>query len=97
MKQRQVALPYVVVVDFDVDPAGVLRGFLDGHAVAPVIDLRHGEKLLRGGVDAAVELPGKQVNPHDAEDEPKDETHEQHVHDGGDGSYKSVHDHLMTR
>ena len=41
------------------------------------------------------ELASEQVDPHDAEDEPEDETHEQHIHNGGDGSYKSVHHHLM--
>ena len=45
-------------------------------------------------VHALAELAGEQVDSHDTEDEPEDETHEQHVHDGGNGSNKSVHDHL---
>lgn len=94
MKQGQVAFSHIVIVDFDVDPAGLLRGFFDGHAVAPVVDLSHGEKLPCGGVDAAVELPSKQVNSHDAEDEPEDQTHQQHVEDGGNCSNESVHHHL---
>lgn len=94
LKQRQVAFSHVVVVDFDVDPAGLLRGFLYGHAVALVVDHRDGEELLRGGVDAAVELPRKQVNSHDAEDKPEDQANQQHVEDGGNGSDKSVHHHL---
>ena len=88
-------MPHVVVVDLDVDPARLLRGLFDGHAVALVVDDRDGEELRRGGVDAAVELPGKQVDSHDAEDEPEDQTHQQHVEDGGDRSNESVHHHLQ--
>lgn len=66
----------IVIVDFHVDPAGLLCRFFDGHAVAPVIDFSDGEKLLRCGVDTAVELPSKQINSHDAEDEPKNQAHQ---------------------
>lgn len=76
LKQGQVSFPHIVIVDFDVDPAGLLRGLFDGHAVALVVDLGQGEKLLCGGVDAAVEFPSKQVNSHDAKDEPEDQTHQ---------------------
>lgn len=97
LKQGQVARSHVVIVDFDVDPAGLLRGFFEGHAFAMVVDLIHREKLLCGGVDAAVELPSKQVNSHDAEYQPEDQTHQQHVEDGGNCSDKSVHHHLPKR
>lgn len=40
-------------------------------------------------------LAGKQVDSHDAEDKPEDQADEQHIHDGRDGSYKSIDDHLM--
>lgn len=50
-----------------------------------------------GSVHALSKLARKQVDSHDAEDEPKDEAHEQHIHDGGDGSDQSVHDHLVRR
>lgn len=97
LKQRQVAFSHVVIVDFHVGPVGVLCGFFDGQAVALVVDLTEEERLLRGGVDAAVELASKQINSHDAEDEPKDQTHQQHVEDGGDRSDESVHHHLLKR
>ena len=97
LKQRQVAFPHVVVVDFDVDPARLLRGFLHGHAVAPVVDLVEGEQLLCGGVDAAVELASEQVYSHDAEDEPEDQTHQKHVEDGRNRPNESVHHHLPDR
>lgn len=37
---------------------------------------------------------GKQVNAHDAENQPEDETHQQHIHDGGDGAHQGIHHHL---
>lgn len=68
LQQRQVTFAHVVVVDLDIGPVGIVRRLLDGHAVAAVVDKTDGEELLGGGVDAAVELPGKQVDPHDAKD-----------------------------
>lgn len=97
LKQRQVAFSHVVVVDLYVGPVGVMRDLLNGHAVALVVDLADGEELLCGGVDAAVELTGKQVHPHDAEDEPEDQAHQQHVEDGGNCPYESVHHHLRGK
>ena len=59
-----------------------------------VVDLRDVEPLRGGSVDAVVELASKQVDTHDAEDEPEDEADKQHIHDGGDGSQKGIHHHL---
>lgn len=97
LQQGQVAFSNIVIVDFDVGPTGLLCGFFEGHAVATIVDLIHGELLLRGGVDTTVELPSKQVNSHDAEDEPENQTHQQHIEDGGNRSNKSIHHHLSTR
>lgn len=41
-----------------------------------------------------VELASKQIHTHDAKDQPEDETNQQHVHDGGNCSHKSIHNHL---
>lgn len=97
LKQGQVALPNIVVVDFDVDPAGILCGFMDRHAVAPVVHLCEEETLLWGGVDAAVKLSSKQVNSHYAEDEPEDQTHQQHIEDGGNRTNKSIDHDLPSK
>ena len=92
LQQRQVAGAHVVEVDLDVLPA---RAFVDQRqALAAVVDLVDGEHLVAGGVDAVVVLAGKQVDAHDAEDEPEDEAHQQHVHDGRDGAQQSVDHHL---
>lgn len=68
----------------------------EGHTVAVVVDHINGEDLLGGGVDAAVELSGKQVDAHDAEDEPKDKADEQHVEDGWDGAHQRVYHNLLS-
>lgn len=39
----------------------------------------------------------EQLDAHDGKDEPEDETHQQHVHNGGDGSHQGVHHNLRGR
>ncbi len=70
LQQRQIAGPHIVKVDFDVLPACAVIDQVQ--AVRPVIDDFDGEVLACGGVDAVVVLPCKQVDAHDAEDEPED-------------------------
>ena len=94
MQQSQVPGAHVVEVDLDLGPVEE-RGVVERVALGLVVD-EGGLVDVARAVDAAAELPGEQVDAHDAEDEPEDETDQQHVHDGGDGSYKSVHDHLMS-
>ena len=45
-------------------------------------------------VDTFVELAPEELDPHDGEDEPEDEAHQQHVEDGGDGVHQRVHHNL---
>ena len=46
------------------------------------------------GVDALEELAAEELDAHDGEDEPEDETHEEHVEDGGNGVHQSVDNNL---
>jgi hypothetical protein len=41
-----------------------------------------------------VVFSGEELDAHDGEDEPEDETDKQHVEDGGDGLHQGVHHHL---
>lgn len=41
---------------------------------------------VAGLVDALSKFSGKEIDTHDAEDKPEDQTYQQHVHDGGDGT-----------
>lgn len=97
LKQRQITLSNIIIVDFDINPARVLCSSLDGQAVAPVVDLRHEEELLCGRVDAVVELASKKVHSHDAKDEPEDQTDQQHIEDGRNRPNESIHHHLPNR
>lgn len=90
MEQGQVALSHIVIVDLDIDPTCILCD----HALASVVDYIHVEIFPRGGVDAIVEFSRKQVHTHDAEDEPEDQTHQQHIKDGGNGPDKGIYHHL---
>lgn len=72
LKKGEVATSNIVIVDFDINPAGVLCGFLNGQTVAPVVYLSEKEKLLCRGVDTAVKLSSKKIHSHDAKDEPED-------------------------
>lgn len=94
MKEREVTCAHVVEVDFDFGPV-VLRA-VHLHALRLVVDVGGVVDEARP-VDAAAELPGEQVDAHDAEDEPEDQTHQQHVHDGRDGTDQSVNHHLVTK
>lgn len=93
LKEGEIAQTHVVVVDLDVHPAD-LACVHEALTVGLVVDHRDVKPLRGGCVDAVVELSSKQVDPHDAEDQPEDEADEEHVHDGGDGSQEGVHHHL---
>lgn len=93
LKQREVSGSHVVEVDFNFAPV-VLRA-VQGQTLGLVVDVGGVVDEARS-VDAAAELPGEQVDAHDAEDEPEDQTHQQHVHDGRDGADQSVNHHLVT-
>lgn len=92
MQQSEVSCPHVVEVDLDFGPV-VQRGVVERLALGLVVD-EAGVVDVSGAVDAAAELPGEQVDTHDAEDQPEDETDQQHVHDGGNRPDQSVHHHL---
>lgn len=97
LKQGQVTFSNIVKVDFDVHPASLLCDLIEGVALTVVVDLGEGKNLICGGVDATVELPGKKINSHDAEDEPKNEAHQHHIEDGGNCSNEGVYHHLSER
>ena len=92
MQQSEVSGAHVVEVDLDFGPVEE-RGVVERLALRLVVD-EGGLVDVARAVDAAAELASEQVDAHDAEDEPEDETHQQHVHDGGNRPDQSVHDHL---
>ena len=88
LEKSKVCVTYMVKGDLGVDPGEVLGGALPfvGH-------LRDVEADVVV-VDALVELAPEELDTHDGEDEPEDETHEEHVEDGGNGVHQSVDNNL---
>lgn len=93
MQKGKVAKSDVVKVDLNFGP--VELGVIHGEAVWLVVDYRDAvDKAC--SVHTLAELASEQVDAHDAEYEPEDQTHQQHIHNGGDGANEGVHDHLMS-
>ena len=92
MQEREVSIKDVVEVDLRVVP-GVVEMCQRVALVTPRHDVVVDGLAL--AVDAVLEAAAEQVDAHDAEDEPEDETDEQHVEDGRDRLNQRVHDHLQ--
>ena len=90
LKESQVGVADVVERDLGVDPRVVLLG-----ALPPVVHLPHLQPpaVL---VNALEELATKELDAHDGEYEPEDETDEQHIDDGRDGVHQCV-DHNLRK
>ena len=88
LEKSQVCVTYMVKGDLGVDPGKVF-----GSTLPLVGNLRDVETNIVI-VDTFVELPTEELDAHDGEDEPEDETHEEHVEDGGDGVHQSIDNNL---
>ena len=92
MEEGEVGDEDIVEVDLGVGPGEVEMC----HAEADVF-VRHqtGVDELLVYVQTAGEASAKQIDAHDAEDEPEDETNHQDVEDGRDSLDQRVHHHLQ--
>ena len=95
LKERQVSDEAVVEVDFGCEPRVVVERRQNNAVVLRTDDVE--AHCLAKLVDAAAESAAEQVDAHDAEDEPEDETDEQHVEDGWDRLDQRVHYDLHAR
>ena len=78
----------VIEVNFGVDPGVV---FLE--ALRFVVDLGDGKPLPKV-VNTLVELSPEELDAHDGEDKPEDQTHQKHVENGRDGIHQGIHHNL---
>ena len=90
MEECQVRGEHVVEVDLRVDPR-VVRLV----ALRHVVDDRIVEHLVVV-VDALEVSPAEQIDAHDTEDEPEDETDDEHVQDGWYRLDQRVHHNLTS-
>lgn len=93
MQKRKVAKPHIVKVDLDFCP--VELGVIHGEAVWLIVDQRDTVDESCS-VHTLSKFASEQIDSHDTEDEPEDETHEEHIHNGGNRSYEGVHHYLMS-
>lgn len=95
MQQGKVAGAHIVKVDLDVLPPDLSEVlFNEGLALGPVVDHVDRKVFLRRLIETVVVLARKQVDPHDTENQPKDEANQQHIHNGRDGTHQGVDYHL---
>jgi hypothetical protein len=91
LEESQVSDEHVVEVDLGLVP-GVVE--MRQRGTGRVVWNDRGVDQVSIGVDATREPTTEQIHSHDAEDEPEDETDEQHVEDGWNGLDQRVDDHL---
>lgn len=98
MQKGQVARSHVVEVDLHVLPPDLrVVALHELLTVCFIVDNIDVEADFGSLVEAIVIFPGEQVDAHDAENQPEDETHQQDVHDGGDSAHQGVHHHLQWK
>lgn len=95
LQQGQVARAHIVKVDFDILPPDLrMVSSYEVLTLGLVVDLVDGKVFLRCLIETVVVLARKQVDPHDTENQPKDEANQQHIHNGRDGTHQGVDYHL---
>lgn len=95
LQQGKVASAHVVKVDLDVLPPDLSKVlFNEGLTLGLVVDYVDRKVFLRRLIETVVVLARKQVDPHDTENQPKDEANQQHIHNGRDGTHQGVDYHL---
>lgn len=95
LQQRKIAGAHIVKVDFDILPPD-LRIVLvnEFEALGLVVDHAGGKIFLGCLIETVVVLARKEIDPHDTENQPKDEANQQHIHNGRDGTHQGVDYHL---
>lgn len=95
MQQGEVAGAYVVKVDFDVLPPDLTKVLMNEcQTLGLVVDSVDRKVFLCCLIETVVVLARKQIDPHDTENQPKDEANQQHIHNGRDGTHQGVDYHL---
>lgn len=98
LKKCQISCPNVVKVDLHVLPSDFcIVPLHELFTLSFIVDIFNFKSDFRSLIKAIVVLSRKEVNAHDAENQPEDETHQQHIHDGGDGAHQGIHHHLRWK
>lgn len=98
LQECQVTCTHIIEIDLNVLPANFCVVCSDEcKAFGLVIDNVDMKILLCSLVEAVIVLSSKQVDTHNTEDQPEDQTHQEHIHDGGNGTHQSVHHNLQGK
>lgn len=92
MQQSQISCSNIIKVDLYIFPPGT---FAKRQTFGEVRGLVQIQARAGGCIHTFIKFSSKQVDTHDAKDEPEDETDKQHIHNGGNGTKKSVDHHLL--
>jgi len=92
LKERQVSDEAVVEVDFGREPRVVVQRPQNNAFIPRTDNVEVHQFAIH--INAAAESATKQVDSHDAEDEPEDEANEHYVEDGWDCLDERVYYHL---
>ena len=86
LKESQISIDDVIEIDPRIFPGEILAQTIQlvGHV------LRQIDPIVRSHVDTFVEFPTEELNAHDREDQPEDETHEQNIEDGRNGADQCI-------
>lgn len=97
LQESQISRTHVVKVDLYILPSDFREvGINECQTLCFVVDLIRKEVLFCCLIKTVVILSSKKVHTHDAEDEPENQTNQQHIHDGGNGTHQGV-DHNLKR
>lgn len=83
LQKREVAQPYIVKVNLH--PGPVELSVVHCQTFWFIVH-SWGVMDVACPVDTLPKFPSKEIDTHDAEDQPEDQTYQQYVHDGGDGT-----------
>lgn len=98
LQECQVTCTHIIEVDLHILPPNfcvVIK--YECKAFCLVVDHVTFKILLWCLIEAVIVLPSEQVDTHNTEDQPEDQTHQQHIHNGGNGAHQSIHDNLQDK
>lgn len=94
LKQSKITSPNVIKVNFHIFPSGLLIVVYELITFSFIVDIADVEHFTRCGINAMVELASKEIHTHNTKDQPKYETNQKHIHNGGNCSNKGINNHL---
>lgn len=98
LQESQVSCPNVVKVDFHILPSDLSGvGRHQRFTVCLVVNNLYFKALLRCFIKAVMIFPSKQVNPHNAENQPEDKADQQDIHNRRDSANQGIDNHLCWK